>query len=99
MKKTIIAALLLAASAATLSSCNTLMDFFVNDTVSQAATSSINSTDPKASLHKEEKARQKKQQELIKEGKCPTCGGIGKTADGRYECATCKGTGRYAADS
>ena len=83
MKKTIIAALLLAASVATLSSCNTLMDFFVNDTVSQAATSSVNSTDPKASLHKEKKARQKKQQELIKEGKCPTC----------------KGTGRYAADS
>lgn len=97
MKKKAIATFLLMASTSLLSSCSFLMDFFVNDSISSEATNKVNSTDPKSSLQREEKEHQKKQQELLKEGKCPTCSGIGKTADGRYECATCKGTGRYVA--
>ena len=37
----------------------------------------------------------KKQEQLKKEGKCPTCRGMGRTPDGQYICETCKGTGTY----
>ena len=42
-----------------------------------------------------EKQLAKKQEQLKKEGKCPTCRGIGRTPDGQYICETCKGTGKY----
>ena len=36
---------------------------------------------------------------LKKEGKCPICRGLGKTPDGRYDCTTCNGTGKYQESS
>ena len=43
----------------------------------------------------DDKAENKKREQLKKEGKCPTCRGMGKTPDGKYECTVCKGTGKY----
>ena len=37
----------------------------------------------------------KEQEKLKEEGKCPVCRGVGKSADGQYECTSCKGTGKY----
>ena len=37
----------------------------------------------------------KEQERLKEEGKCPVCRGVGKSADGQYECTSCKGTGKY----
>ena len=40
--------------------------------------------------------QQAKEAELLKrEGKCPSCRGVGKTPDGRYTCTACNGTGKY----
>lgn len=37
----------------------------------------------------------KEQEKLKRDGKCPVCRGIGKSPDGKYECTSCKGTGKY----
>ena len=41
------------------------------------------------------KALEKERKQMIKEGKCPVCMGVGKSIDGKYECSICNGTGKY----
>ncbi len=41
------------------------------------------------------KTQNKEKEQMIKEGKCPVCRGIGKSIDGKYECSACNGTGKY----
>jgi DnaJ-class molecular chaperone len=42
-----------------------------------------------------QKGQAKEAEKMKKDGKCPTCRGMGKTPDGRYVCTTCNGTGKY----
>lgn len=41
------------------------------------------------------KEQQREIERLKQQGKCPVCKGIGKSADGRYDCVACHGTGKY----
>jgi len=43
----------------------------------------------------DDKKLAKQQEQLKKDGKCPKCGGMGRTPDGQYICEACKGTGKY----
>jgi len=43
----------------------------------------------------DDKKLAKQQEQLKKDGKCPKCGGMGRTPDGQFICETCKGTGKY----
>lgn len=84
-----------------LSSCELLMDIFCNDTVD---TTVLNTSQgkPKSSTVGQpsySKSQQKKREQLMKEGKCPTCEGMGKTPDGKFDCTACKGTGKYQENS
>ena len=59
--------------------------------IRQTTVNNRNTTTP-ASVSKEQ---QRETERLKQQGKCPICKGIGKTADGRYDCAACHGTGKY----
>ena len=76
----------------TMASCTTLASMIVEDTLQDIVvgpnkapnTSNVNS-----------KALEKERKQMIKEGKCPVCRGVGKSIDGKYECSICNGTGKY----
>ncbi len=76
----------------TMASCTTLASMIVEDTLQDVVvgpnkvpnTSNVNS-----------KALEKERKQMIKEGKCPVCRGVGKSIDGKYECSICNGTGKY----
>ena len=59
--------------------------------IRQTTVNNRNTTTP-ASVSKEQ---QRETERLKQQGKCPICKGIGKTADGRYDCAACHGPGKY----
>ena len=73
-------------------SCAELTSMIVEDTLQSSLKGAQTN-------HKRTKSDDKKllkqKEELKKAGKCPTCRGMGKTPDGRYECTVCKGTGKY----
>ena len=46
-------------------------------------------------FNREIEKQKKEQEKLIQAGKCPVCGGVGKSADGLYDCEACNGTGKY----
>ncbi len=80
----------------TLSSCSTVVEELVSPMV---ATDLRNGLHNSQTNHKRTKADDKKlakqEEQLKKEGKCPTCSGMGRTPDGQYICDTCNGTGKY----
>ena len=79
---------------ACLSACLSLVscaDLF-STIVESDLTYAVNKAKPTDS--KSKKAREKEEQQLRQEGKCPTCHGMGKTLDGRYDCPKCNGTGK-----
>ena len=75
-------------------SCSTIAqetaNFFLEDN-----SATINGGKKKNTTGVSDKQIAKQQEQLKKEGKCPTCRGMGKTPDGLYECTVCKGTGKY----
>ncbi|MBR3088810.1 MAG: hypothetical protein IKH02_07295 [Prevotella sp.] len=78
-----------------LTSCSTLASIMVEDTVAAG----LSSAKPSSGAPPSQKAQDKEAERLKKEGKCPICRGLGKTPDGRYDCTTCNGTGKYQESS
>ncbi len=76
----------------TLCSCRTLTELLVEDPLNYEISKKPNS--PTTPNRREAKEKASERQKLIEQGKCPDCYGIGKTADGKYNCATCNGTGK-----
>lgn len=74
-----------------LSSCQTLSEVLVEDTLNAV----LNGDFKTSSSASNGQTLTKQQQELIKQGKCPTCFGMGRSADGSFTCQECKGTGKY----
>ena len=72
-----------------LTSCAEIVSTIVESDLRQGMQ---NGQKPKGS-HPSEKVMIKEQEQLKQSGKCPTCKGMGKTPDGRYNCSTCNGTG------
>ena len=82
--------ILLATAALTFASCSELASqLLVEDPLNSAL------NHPQKYPSANTKAQEKQQQARIKEGKCPTCNGMGKSPDGKYTCVTCNGTGKY----
>jgi hypothetical protein len=65
------------------------------DVISALVESDIQENVAKAQPPKSKSTNVKEIERLKKEGKCPSCRGMGKTPDGRYTCAECNGTGKY----
>ncbi len=80
----------------TLTSCGQVLTDMVTTSASLDANNALQDAQRKnGSLAKDGKSIDKKREQLKKEGKCPTCKGMGRTADGQYTCTTCHGTGKY----
>ena len=75
-------------------SCSTIAQETANFLL-EDNTSTIGAGKKKNTTGITEKQRTKQQAQLKKEGKCPTCRGMGKTPDGMYVCTVCNGTGKY----
>ncbi len=75
-----------------LASCQVLTETLVEGAI-QDGISNAHKSNP-TSTHNT-KAQEKEKAQLIKDGKCPVCRGMGRSADGKYICTTCNGTGKY----
>lgn len=78
-----------------LTSCSTLASMMVEDTMMAG----LSNAKPSSGAPPSQKTQDKEAERLKKEGKCPICRGMGKTPDGRYDCTTCNGTGKYQESS
>ena len=78
-------------SATLMASCTTLANIIVEDTIQDM----VNHPGKTQGSTSTTKALDKERIQMIKEGKCPVCMGVGKSIDGKYVCATCNGTGKY----
>ena len=77
-----------------LTSCSLFVEEVVSPLVETDIYKGVNSTKP-VSNSAESKQQKKEKGKLIQQGKCPVCSGVGKSADGLYDCEACKGTGKY----
>ena len=77
----------------TLSSCSTVAEELLVPLVEYDVNKSVNNAKPGSTVSTKQQVRER--EKLVKEGKCPTCRGVGKTPDGRYACIACNGTGKY----
>lgn len=74
-----------------LTSCSTLASMIVEDNLAYG----LANAKPSSGAPQSQKSQEKEAERLKKEGKCPICSGMGKTPDGRYDCTSCNGTGKY----
>lgn len=72
-------------------SCTTIASSLMEDIFQY----SINESPKNEALSINNKTIEKERKLLMKDGKCPVCKGMGKSADGKYECKACNGTGKY----
>ena len=72
-------------------SCSTIASTLVEDAIQY----SINESSKSEALSTNPKTNNKERTKLMKDGKCPVCKGMGKSADGKYVCQACNGTGKY----
>ena len=72
-------------------SCSTIASSLVEDIFQY----SINESPKNEALSINNKTIDKERKQLMKDGKCPICKGMGKSADGKYTCKACDGTGKY----
>ena len=74
-----------------LTSCSTIASSVVEDVIQYG----INESPKNEALSINNKTIDKERKQLMKDGKCPVCKGMGKSADGKYTCKACDGTGKY----
>lgn len=72
-------------------SCATIASNLVEDFIQYG----INESPKSEALSINPKTNNKERTQLMKDGKCPVCKGMGKSADGKYDCKACNGTGKY----
>jgi hypothetical protein len=77
-----------------LTSCSLFVEEVASPIVASDIYHSVNNTKP-VTKSADSKQKKKEQEKLIQAGKCPVCGGVGKSADGLYDCEACNGTGKY----
>jgi len=80
-----------------LQSCKLIAEGMEEDVIRQAVSPSGKAMTEAAhkTSKKQQKQIQEQRQKLMAEGKCPDCGGMGKTPNGHNNCTTCNGTGKY----
>lgn len=77
-------------------SCSTIMSEVVSSAIESDLQYGVNALESGgAKSGNNDKKIAKEKEKLKKEGKCPTCRGVGKTIDGKYVCSACNGTGKY----
>ena len=94
MARSIIKAIFLLVLLST-TSCSTIMSEVMSSVVESDISYGINNTKPGVTDKTKKKQKEKDDAQLKASGKCPVCKGMGKSADGKYSCETCKGTGNY----
>ena len=98
MGKSSFITIILVTSTLLVSSCEVVSEVLVGDPMSNIINGKSEvwkTVETEAANNKNQKRISKQQEELMKEGKCPICYGTGKSADGKYTCATCNGTGKH----
>lgn len=74
-----------------LTSCSSIASSVMEDIIQYG----INESPKNEALSINNKAREKERTKMMNDGKCPVCKGMGKSADGKYTCKACGGTGKY----
>ena len=83
--------LIMSACSTLLMSCTTIASSVVEDLIQYG----VNESPRNEALSINPKTNNKERTQLIKDGKCPVCKGMGRSADGKYVCKACNGTGQY----
>jgi len=79
--------------------CSTVVEELVSPMVASDIYNGVSKSTPGGAGNKGSYAKkvEKEKEQLKAAGKCPVCSGVGKSADGKYTCGACKGTGKYEA--